>query len=83
MKKSSEKTAEVVDAEIRSWLDAAHTDAKKILSQNRAIVEKLANELLKRETLTGDEIREIIVGKKSSTKRTAKVAKQKRKVVKK
>lgn len=80
---ASEKTAEVVDAEIRNWLDAAHMDAKKILSQNRAIVEKLANELLKRETLTGDEIREIIVGKKLSAKRTTKVAKPKRNVVKK
>ncbi len=69
---ASEKTAEIVDTEIRNWLDNAHTDAKKILSQNRAIVEKLANELLKRETLTGDEIREIISGKKKTSKPTKK-----------
>ena len=66
---ASEKTAEIVDAEIRNWLDNAHNDAKKILSHNRATVEKLANELLTRETLTGDEIREIIGGKKKSTKK--------------
>ena len=68
LENASEKTAEAVDAEIRNWMDAAHNDAKKILSHNRAIVEKLANELLNRETLTGDEIREIIAGKKSKKK---------------
>ena len=66
---ASEKTAEIVDAEIRNWLDNAHNDAKKILSHNRATVEKLANELLTRETLTGDEIREIIADKKKATKK--------------
>ena len=68
LENASEKTAEAVDAEIRNWMDAAHNDAKKILLHNRAIVEKLANELLNRETLTGDEIREIIAGKKSKKK---------------
>ena len=73
---ASEKTAELVDSEIRNWLDAAHSDAKKILSHNRAIVEKLANELLVRETLTGDEIREIIGGKKAPTKRKTTTSKK-------
>ena len=69
---ASEKTAEVVDAEIRDWMDVAHRDAVKILTHNRKTVEKLANELLVRETLTGDEIREIITGKKAPKKRVAK-----------
>ena len=63
-----EKTAEAVDAEIRSWMDAAHNDAVKILTRNRKTVERLAGELLRRETLTGDEIREIISDKKSAKK---------------
>ncbi len=67
LENASEKTAEMVDAEIRAWLDAAHADATKLLRQNRATVEKLATELLARETLTGDEIREIISGTKRST----------------
>ena len=77
LENASEKTAELVDAEIRSWLDAAHADATKHLSKNKKIVEKLANELLARETLTGEEIREIIHGpaskpipKKTPRKRT-------------
>ena len=76
LENASEKTAEAVDAEIRSWMDAAHNDAIKILTQNRKTVERLADELLRRETLTGDEIREIIadkkpVAKKASTKKPA------------
>lgn len=64
---ASEKTAEVVDAEIREWVDAAYKDAKKILTKNKNMVAKLAEELLQRETLTGDEIMEII-GKKTTKK---------------
>lgn len=64
---ASQKTAEAVDAEIRAWVDAAYNDAKKILTKNKNTVAKLAEELLKRETLTGDEIMEII-GKKTAKK---------------
>lgn len=73
LENASEKTAELVDAEIRTWLDAAHKDATKLLTKNKKLVEKLANELLERETLTGAEIREIIFGK-SKTKATRKNA---------
>ena len=64
LENASEKTAELVDAEIRAWLDEAHDTAARILRKNRVTVEKLANELLTRETLTGEEIREIIHGTK-------------------
>ena len=69
LENASEKTAELVDAEIRSWLDTAHKDAKGLLTKNKKTVEKLANELLNRETLTGEEIREIVFGAKKSTPR--------------
>lgn len=73
LENASEKTAELVDAEIRSWLDTAHKDATKLLTKNRKTVEKLANELLNRETLTGEEIREIVFGKtKPASKKVAK-----------
>ena len=76
LENASEKTAELVDAEIRSWLDIAHNDAIKILTKNKKMVEKLANELLERETLTGDEIREIVYGKtKKSTAKKSTVKK--------
>ena len=68
LENASEKTAELVDSEIKAWLDAAHNDATKHLSKNKNTVEKLANALLERETLTGEEIREIVFGKKKPAK---------------
>ena len=80
LENASEKTAELVDAEIRSWLDTAHKDAKGLLTKNKKTVEKLANELLNRETLTGEEIREIVFGaKKSAPRKTNKKANAKAK----
>lgn len=82
LENASEKTAELVDAEIRAWLDAAHMDATKHLTKNKKTVEKLANELLTRETLTGAEIREIVFGgetksdKKKIVRKNAKPKKQ-------
>ena len=78
LENASEKTAELVDGEIKSWLADAYRDAVKILTKNKATVKKLAEELLRRETLTGEEILEI-VGKKSPAKpkvKKAKVAKK-------
>ncbi len=73
LENASDKTAEMVDAEIKRWLDDAYADAKKILTKNRTKMEKLANQLLERETLTGDEIREIVLGKsKAIPKKTVK-----------
>ena len=73
LENASEKTAELVDNEIKAWLDAAHSDATKHLMKNKKTVEKLANALLERETLTGEEIREIVFGKKQKTvKKTVK-----------
>jgi cell division protease FtsH len=65
LENASEKTAQIVDEEVKSWMDAAHADAARHLSRGRATVKKLAEELLKRETLTGDEIQEIVFGKKA------------------
>lgn len=72
LENASEKTAQMVDEEVRAWLDAAHEDATKMLSKNKETVRKLAEELLARETLTGSEIKEIVLGKKSAKKSAAK-----------
>lgn len=75
LENASEKTAELVDTEIRAWLDAAHMDATKHLTKNKKTVEKLANELLTRETLTGAEIREIVFGRKTKSDKKKNVRK--------
>lgn len=76
LESASEQTAQMVDAEIRSWLDKAHADAVKILTKNKKTVEKLADELLKRETLTGEEIKEIVLGGKKSKPEAKKTVKK-------
>jgi cell division protease FtsH len=62
LENASEKTAELVDAEVRAWIDSAYKNTRATLSKNKTKVKKLADELLKRETLTKEEI-EKIVGK--------------------
>ncbi len=71
LENASEKTAELVDAEVRAWLDAAHANATHLLAQNKETVRRLAEELLARETLTGDEIKAIVTGHRTQ-KKTAK-----------
>ncbi|MCL2018098.1 MAG: ATP-dependent zinc metalloprotease FtsH [Alphaproteobacteria bacterium] len=66
LENASEKTAEAVDAEVALWLAAAHKDAVSLLTRNQTIVKKLADELLKRETLTREDIEQIVLGKKKS-----------------
>lgn len=70
LENASEKTAELVDAEVRAWLTAAYRDASRRLVRSRATVRRLAEELLARETLTGDEIKEIVHGKQKRTAKT-------------
>ena len=67
LENASEKTAQIVDEEIREWLNVAYKDAKNLVSKNKSVVEKIANALLDKETLTGDEIREIVFGKNKKT----------------
>jgi len=59
----SEETFKVIDEEIRRIVDTAYATAEKILKDNRKQLEKLAHALLEYETLTGDEIRDLLDGK--------------------
>ncbi|WP_038035742.1 ATP-dependent zinc metalloprotease FtsH [Thermopetrobacter sp. TC1] len=59
----SEATAQKIDAEVRRILDEAYQTAKKILTEKRKDLETLAQGLLEYETLTGDEIRDLLNGK--------------------
>ncbi len=56
----SEKTAEVIDREIKAIIDRAYSRAKTLLTENRKMLEKIAQSLLERETLTGSQIKEIL-----------------------
>ncbi|MEE6206848.1 MAG: ATP-dependent zinc metalloprotease FtsH [Alphaproteobacteria bacterium] len=62
-KNMSEDTARLVDAEIKRFLTEAHAEATNILKKYDSELENLAQALMEYETLTGDEIKEVIAGK--------------------
>jgi len=62
----SEETARLIDVEVRNLIDTAYQDAQCFLTKNKKAWIALAEGLLEYETLTGDEIREVIAGKPPS-----------------
>jgi len=52
----SEKTAELVDSEVKRILDEAYAAAREVLEANRDLLERIARALLERETLGAEEI---------------------------
>ncbi len=56
----SEDTAKVIDQTIRKILDETREEAVKIISDHRAELDKLTEELLRKETLDDSEIRELL-----------------------
>jgi cell division protease FtsH len=62
----SEATAQTIDAEVKRLVQEGHEEARKILSERREDLETLAKGLLEFETLTGDEIKDLLNGKRPS-----------------
>jgi len=62
-KEYSEKTAQIIDEEVKAVMDAAEVDTRKVLEDNRDGLENLAKTLLKYETLSADEVEQIVAGK--------------------
>ena len=63
-KNVSENTAQEIDKEIRKIIDEAYKGARSIIKKNINQLHKLAKGLLQHETLTGEEIKDVIKGKK-------------------
>jgi cell division protease FtsH len=59
----SEATAQKIDAEVRRLVEEGYSEATAILSDKRDDLETLAQGLLEYETLSGDEIRDLLNGK--------------------
>lgn len=55
----SEAVAEAVDHQVRALIDQAHTEAWTVLNSNRTILDRLATELLEKETLDHNQLAEI------------------------
>ncbi|RDV04788.1 ATP-dependent zinc metalloprotease FtsH [Undibacter mobilis] len=58
----SEETNRKIDAEVRKLVETGLEEAKVILTEKRADLETLAKGLLEFETLTGDEIKDLLNG---------------------
>ena len=60
--KHSNKTAELIDEEVKNIVTTAKNKAKKILEENREKLDNLVKALMERETLNGDQVNKIMNG---------------------
>jgi len=60
----SEETAREIDNEVKSIIDESYKKVKKILSDNKELLEKVAQTLLEKESIDGEELRQLINGDK-------------------
>jgi len=58
----SEKTAELIDTEVKKILDTAYEQVSRMITENRDKIETVAQGLLKFETITGEETNALIRG---------------------
>lgn len=63
-KNMSEDTARLVDAEIKRFVTEAHDEAVRILKEHDDDLETLAQALMEYETLSGEDIKDVLAGKK-------------------
>ena len=56
----SDATAEAIDKEVRGLVDKAHDDALAILRQNMALLETIAQKILEKEVIEGDDLKQML-----------------------
>ncbi|KKQ45622.1 MAG: ATP-dependent zinc metalloprotease FtsH [Candidatus Moranbacteria bacterium GW2011_GWC2_37_8] len=56
----SDKTADAIDTEVSNYISEAYKTAEKILTENKAILQKIVDELLEKETIERDEFNAIV-----------------------
>ncbi len=65
----SDTIAETIDEEIRKLIEQAHDEAWQVLNTNRAVLDRLATELLEKETLDHNQLAEIFTDVKKLPER--------------
>ncbi|MDP2498333.1 MAG: ATP-dependent zinc metalloprotease FtsH [Candidatus Palauibacterales bacterium] len=58
----SERTSELVDAEVKAILDRAYDTCERVLTEHRELLEAIAEALLQRETLDGEQVQRLAEG---------------------
>jgi cell division protease FtsH len=56
----SEETAAAIDDEVRGLVEQAYRRAKDVLTQNRAVLDRLSEMLIERETVDAEELQELL-----------------------
>ena len=56
----SDATAQAIDKEVRGLVDKAHDDALSILRQNLGLLETIAQKILEKEVIEGDDLKEML-----------------------
>jgi cell division protease FtsH len=56
----AEDTAKLIDAEVKRFVTAAEVEAQRILSDHRAVLDRLSDELLEKEVIDGDALRAML-----------------------
>ena len=56
----SDATAEAIDKEVRGLVDQAHDDALAILRENMALLETIAQKILEKEVIEGDDLKQML-----------------------
>ncbi len=56
----SEKTADIIDAEVKKIVEDSYSKAKNVLKENMDPVQEITNILLEKETLQGDELKDLL-----------------------
>ncbi len=56
----SNETAAAIDEEVRNYVDQAYSRAKKVLMENRHILNRLAEMLIEKETVEADELQDVL-----------------------
>jgi len=64
----SEETAKIIDEEIRKTVSEEEENARKILNENKDKLHRLAEELLKKETLDNQDVERILKSRSKSNK---------------
>jgi cell division protease FtsH len=75
-KNMSDTTAALIDEEVKRFVEDAYQAAKKVLNENRNQLETLAQGLLTYETLSGEEIKDLLAGKKINKEDTGAIPKR-------
>jgi cell division protease FtsH len=59
-KEHGERTAGAIDTEVNAILEEAHERVRRILTQKRAVLDEVAQHLLEKEVMEGDELRALL-----------------------